>query len=321
VSPISPPRRIASLLASGTEILYALGLGDRVVAVSHECDFPSDVKHKPRVTTSHVAAPSSGAIDTQVHQMLAAGEALFGIDATALAALAPDLIVTQAQCDVCAVKYADVLALVREEPALERTQVVALNPMTLADIFADILRVGDATGAQPAAERFASELRGRVAAIRAKTTPLTQADRRRVAAIEWIDPLMLAANWMPELIELAGGVQPLAQAGRHSTYSRWQEVVDFDPQVVLVMPCGFDLARAVAESDVLGQRPGWSATSAVREGRVYAVDGNAYFNRSGPRIVDSLEILAGLVHPELFGWPAASSGGIPVWQRLEGLAD
>ncbi len=244
-------RRIASLLASGTEILYGLDLGDRVVAVSHECDYPSSVAGKPRVTVSHVAAPTSGAIDTQVREMLAAGHALYGIDAATLAALAPDLIVTQAQCDVCAVKYEDVLALVRDEPALRDTRVVALNPMTLADIFADIMRLGEATGAVRAAQKYLATLQNRVTAIREKTARLSPGDRPRVAAIEWIEPLMLAGNWMPELLELAGGVQPLKEHGHHSTYNDWQSVVDFDPQVVLVMPCGFDLARALVESDAL----------------------------------------------------------------------
>ena len=231
------PRRIASLLASGTEILYGLGLGDCVVAVSHECDYPPSVAGKPRVTVSHVAAPTSSEIDTQVREMLAAGQALYDIDAATLAALAPDLIVTQAQCDVCAVKYEDVLALVRDEPALRDMRVVALNPMTLADIFADIMRVGEATGAVEAAHKYLAALQNRVTAIRQKTSHLFPCDRPRVAAIEWIEPLMLAGNWMPELLELAGGVQPLNRHGHHSTYNEWQSVVDFDPQVVLVMPC------------------------------------------------------------------------------------
>ena len=188
--------------------------------------------------------------------------------------------------------------------------------MTLDDIFADILSVGDATGAQPAAERFVTELRGRVAHIQKRTALLTSADRPRIAAIEWIEPVMLAGNWMPRLIELAGGVQPLAQEGQHSTYGESRDVIAFDPQIVLVMPCGFDLARAITEAEVLSKVPGWNDLSAVRAGRVYAVDGNAYFNRSGPRIVDSLEILAGLLHPKIFGWPPRVAGGVPIWQQL-----
>jgi len=303
-------------LASGTEILYALGLGSRVVAVSHECDYPPDAARKPRVTRSFIAARTSGQIDAQVRVLLADGQPLYEVDSAALAALAPDLIVTQAQCDVCAVKYEDVLALVEAEPALAETRVVALNPMTLDGIFADILLIAEATGRRASGEHYVAELRRRVAAVSAKTVALAPDERPRVAAIEWIDPLMLAAHWMPGLIELAGARQPLITGGQHSAYNRWEEVVAYDPHVILVMPCGFDLARAAAEADLLRALPGWETLRAVHDARVFAVDGNAYFNRSGPRIVDSLEILAGLAHPELFGLPATFSDGIPVWQRL-----
>ncbi len=314
--PESAPRRIASLLASGTEIVYALGLGERLIAVSHECDFPTEATTRPRVTHSNVAAPTSGEIDSQVRDMLAAGQALYEIDAAKLVELHPDLIITQAQCDVCAVKYEDVLSLVREQPALAATGVVALNPLTLEGIFADILSVGAATGADAAATQYVASLRTRVDQIEIRTVALSPEHRPRVAAIEWIEPLMLSGNWMPQLIQMAGGVQPLAQAGRHSTYNSWEEIRGFDPEVVIVMPCGFDLRRAVTEASVLRRLPGWNEITAVRAGRVYAVDGNAYFNRSGPRIVDSLEILASLLHPELFGWPAERSGDVAVWQRL-----
>lgn len=296
-------------------MLYALGAGDRVVAVSHECDFPAEATGKPRVTVSHVAAPSSLAIDDQVRGMLAAGEPLSGIDAAVLVALSPDLIITQAQCDVCAVKYQDVLDLVACEPALRTARVVALNPTTLEEIFADILRVGEAIGRSEAAADYVNSLRARVDAVRSRAmAPVVE--RPRTVCIEWIDPLMLAANWMPQLVEWAGGIQSLDAQGRHSTYNSWDEVVRFDPQVLIVMPCGFDLARAVAESDTLKSKPGWSELSAVKSGQIYAVDGNAYFNRSGPRIVDSVEILAGLIHPERFGLPAEVITGTAVWRSL-----
>jgi len=300
------PQRIASLLASGTEILYELGLGERVVAVSHECDFPPDAVGKPRVTVSHIAAEAnSGQIDRQVRDRLAEGSALYGIDTAMLAALEPDLIVTQAQCDVCAVKYADVLDAVRREPRLHTTQVVTLNPTTPEDIFADIQRVGEATGRLPAARQYVSELQNRIADVRAKTDPLPPARRWRVACLEWLDPLMLAANWMPPLVDWAGGQQPLIDAaGKHSTYARWSTIVQYDPEVIVVMPCGFDLPRAAWEADLLRTLPGIGELSAVRGGRVVAVDGNAYFNRPGPRIVDSLDILARVLHPELFGPPS-----------------
>ena len=308
------PKRIASLLASATEILYGIGLGDRVVAVSHECDYPADVAAKPRVTTTLVAADApSGEIDRQVREMSAAGSALYGIDVERLAELAPDLIVTQAQCDVCAVRYADVLEAVGSVPTLEGTQVVAINPTNLREIFEDIRRVGQATGYEAEAARFVAQLEARVGVVRQKSATMSAADRPRVACIEWIDPPMLAANWMPELVELAGGAYPLSQTGEHSTYADWQSMVRYDPEVVVVMPCGFDLQRTSSEASTLERLADWQTMSAVKNGRVILVDGNAYFNRSGPRIVDSLEILAHLLHPDQFGPPESVADPERVW--------
>lgn len=299
-----PIERIASLLASSTEMLFGIGLGDRVVAVSHECDFPADVVGLPRVTRTNVAADAaSGQIDVEVRQMLSVGAALYGIDAARLAALRPDLIVTQAQCDVCAVRYQDVLDLIRERPELSAATVLALNPMSLADVFADILRIGQAAGCSDRAEAYVAGLGRRVEAVRTVTAGMPPHARPRAAAIEWTDPVMLGGNWMPELIEIAGGRCELAAAGRHSEYVEWEVVRHFDPEIVLIMPCGFDLRRSLAEHATLTKMPGWSQLSAVRDGRVFAVDGNAYFNRSGPRLVDSLELLAHLLHPERFDAP------------------
>jgi iron complex transport system substrate-binding protein len=322
-----PARRITSLLASGTEIVYALGLGERVVAVSHECDYPADVLSKPRVTKTLVhAAGTSRQIDEQVRGMSAGGAALYEIDTPRLAALRPDLIVTQAQCDVCAVRYADVVCAVETMPELRGTQVVALNPQTYDDIFDDIRRVGQAAGCTAAAERLVGMLTARVAAVSeraggqrgyftlrdagpaerddddAGSRPLLS-QRPRVVGLEWLDPIMVAGNWMPEMIALAGGVCRLTEAGRHSPYVPWPMVVAEDPEVIIVMPCGFDLKRTLAEAALLPRLPSWGDISAVRAGRVYAVDGNAYFNRSGPRMVDSLEILAHLIHPDVFPPP------------------
>lgn len=291
--------RIASLLASSTEILYGLGLGERVVAVSHECDFPDEVRAKPLVTHTRVQAEASSRdIDEQVKAACAAGEALYRIDVAKLVELRPDLIVTQAQCDVCAVRYADVVSAVREHAALSGTQIVSLNPMTLEGVFEDILRVGEAAGIADRAAEYVRSLRAKVEAVQAGAARVDARQRPRVACIEWIDPPMLGGNWMPELIELAGGRCDLVEAGLHSTFANWDEVVAFDPEVVVVMPCGFDLKRTLAEAPTLRTFPGWSEISAVRSGRVYAVDGNAYFNRSGPRLVDSLEILASMIRDD-----------------------
>jgi len=299
-------RRIASLISSGTEMLYGLGLGGNVVAVSHECDHPPEVASKPRVTYSNVdSQAASGQIDDQVQRLSAAGDALYEIDRRKLRDLRPDVIVTQAQCDVCAVRYQDVMEFVQQEPALARTRVISLNPQSLEDVFGDILRLGHALDVPERAEVFVRESRERIHAIRRRTAAITHENRPRVICIEWIEPLMLAANWTPELIDIAGGRFPLTERGAHSTYAAWDEVVAFDPEVVVVAPCGFDLQRTIRESAVMASWPQFDSLSAVRNGRVYAVDGNAYLNRSGPRLVESAEILARLIHPELFaGTPA-----------------
>jgi iron complex transport system substrate-binding protein len=311
----SMKNRIASLLASSTEILYALGLGDRVIAVSHECDFPRDAVGKPRVTmTNIVATAGSREIDTQVGAMLAAGEPLYRIDEALLTSLEPDLIVTQAQCDVCAVKYADVLDFVARGP--QPCEVVALNPTSMDEVLADIARVGEACGVPERAAAVMHDLQRRIDAVKDRTADLTPTERPCVGCIEWIDPLYLAANWMPELIDWAGGRQPFARGGVHSTIHAWDEFVAADPECIVVMPCGFDLKRTLAECEQLRQMPCWSKLTAVRRKRVYATDGNAYFNRSGPRLVDSLEILARLVHPSRFGLDEQVAEEPGIWRRL-----
>jgi iron complex transport system substrate-binding protein len=315
--------RIVSLLSSATEILYALGLGDSVVGVSHECDFPAEVVGKPKVSYTNIASDlSSVMIDRQVRELVAAGKPLYEIDVDLLVSLKPDLIVTQAQCDVCAIRYDDVVDTVRSEEALAATKIVALNPQSLGDILADIRRVGAATDRVAAAEQYVSELETRIAAVRDRTGNLPPERRKRVTCIEWIEPLMVAANWTPELVELAGGVQAGAVAGAHSTYTDWESIRTFDPEVIVVLPCGFDLQRTLREATVLRELPGWHDVAAVRAGNVNAVDGNALFNRSGPRIVDSLELLSQLVHPELDGDGSSTtrefaSGDGRTWQLLK----
>jgi iron complex transport system substrate-binding protein len=303
--------RIASLLASGTEILFGLGLGDSVVAVSHECNFPPEANDLPRVTRAlvHGDAASAG-IDRQVRERLAAGQALYAVDVDRLAELQPDLIVTQAQCEVCAVHYRDVLAAVADVPAFRRTRVVALNPMSLEDVFRDILRVGAAAGVEAGAREFEQRLRRRVAAVREKCAVIPRSQRPRTICVEWVEPLMVAANWMPELIEAAGGMPGITTAGSRSEVTSWEAVVRFDPQVVVIVPCGFDLARATAEAATMSSMPQWESLAASRSNRVYAADGDAYFNRSGPRLVDSLELLASMLHPGHVPPPAQVGGAI-----------
>ncbi|MCE9548382.1 MAG: cobalamin-binding protein [Planctomycetia bacterium] len=316
MSTAKPPLRIASLLSAATEILYALGLGDQVVGVSHECDYPPGVERKPRLTFSHIdSAAESGQIDEQVRQRVARGEPLYGVDEAALAQLRPDLIVTQAQCDVCAVRYEDVLATVRRIDPTGTINVVSLNPASLADVVADVARIGYAAGAGDAARQLVGRLDARINAVRQATTPLAPHERPRVVLIEWTEPLMVAGNWTPELAEIAGGEYTLARAGSHSGYVDWETIRRYDPQLIVVSACGFDLPRTIREAARLHQLPGWSDLSAVRAGRVWAADGNAYFNRPGPRLVDSLELLGHLTHPERV--PSPRVAGSLGWQRIE----
>lgn len=306
--------RIVSLLSSATEMLFALGLGEQVFAVSHECDWPPQALQLPRATRSRIdSRQSSQAIDAQVKQLLAAGEPLYEIDEPLLRSLAPDLIVTQAQCDVCAIRLADVLRLQQAAPELQHTRVLPLNPNSLEDVFADLARIGTATNTQQTAAALIAGCRARVSAIVDRTAKLANTDRPRVLCIEWIEPLMPAGNWTPQLIEFAGGISGLAVAGEHSRYATWDDVAAFDPQVVIVAPCGFDLPRMLQEAEQLPRIAGWQKLRAVQAGRVFAIDGNALLNRSGPRLIETLEVLAQLIQPQLF----SDFGHQTYWQPLK----
>ncbi len=293
-------QRIASLLSSSTEILYALGLGDRVVAVSHQCDFPVVAAQKCRVTRSRIdIGNSSRGIDDQVQAMLKTQQAMYEIDLPLLVEARPDLIVTQAQCDVCAVRFDDVVAAVEKCPELSGCEILALNPTSLDDVLDDIERIGQTAGCRAAAQKLVQSYGDRIAIVQTAMKHLQPGQRPRVVAIEWIDPLMVAGNWMPGMIEMAGGMSRLGTAGIHSPYVQWEEIQQEDPELLVIMPCGFDLARTMHEAKWLTALSGWQDLAAVRNQRVYAVDGNAYFNRTGPRMVESLELLAHLIHPAL----------------------
>ena len=308
VSAIEPgefPRRIASLLASSTEILFLLGLGDRVVAVSHECDHPAEAASRPRVTTVNLDASSSSAdIDAAVRDMTSSGRPLYTIDVERLSALRPELIVTQSHCDVCAISLDDVLGAVARVESLRGCQVLSMNPSRVGDVLRDIRRIARAAGVASRGDEVATGLSFRIDHVRRASAEIPPSDRPRVLCVEWIDPLMVAANWMPELVDWAGASCPLTRAGDRSGYTSWDDVLRFDPQVIVVAPCGFELARSRSDAAMLRRLPGWAELNAVRHGRVWAADGNAYFNRSGPRLVDSLEMLAHAVHPERFARPA-----------------
>jgi iron complex transport system substrate-binding protein len=307
--------RIVSLLSSATEILFGIGAGDDVVAISHECDYPSEAIRLPRATKSIVdSSRTSAQIDEQVKRLMQAGEPLYEIDRELIRRLAPQLIVTQAQCDVCAVRYQDVVDFVAGERELAKTKILALNPQYLMQILDDVLRVGEAAGRSEAASRFKDQLLRRHAAVLQRVGETVQ--RPRVVVIEWTEPLMAAGNWTPELVQAAGGNLLLAEAGKHSGYVTWLDIVAARPQVLIVAPCGFNLERSMTEARRLTGLPGYQELPAVALGRVFVVDGNAYLNRSGPRIIDSLEILAHLIRPDLFGAPEGELAEGRAWSRL-----
>lgn len=290
--------RIVSLLPSATEIVCALGLRDSLVGVSHECDFPADVVGLPMLTRAKLdASRPSADIDREVRDLLAGGLGIYAIDLDALGHLQPDLIVTQDQCDVCAVSYGEVQAAVRAL-AHPGTTIVSLRPSRLADVWRDVETVAEAAGVAERGRSVANELRERVARLAERTATLPP---RRLACIEWLAPLMAAGNWVPDLAAAAGAVCELARPGAHSGWLEWQALADDRPDVLCAMPCGFTLERTVAELTELLREPRWETIPAVREGRVFAVDGSSYFNRPGPRLAESAEILAGILHPAELG--------------------
>lgn len=293
--PAASTPRVASLLPSATEIICALGLRDRLVGVSHECDFPAGVDGLPRLTRAKIdPRASSQQIDAAVRALVADGLSVYEIDTDLLRAAAPDVIVTQDQCDVCAVSLREVEAATRDLLGVNAT-IVSLRPTALAEIFTDIERVAEALGAQRAAWELLAALHARVDSVRKRTAAARY--RPRVACIEWIEPLMLAGNWIPEIVTLGGGSYDAVAPGTHSPTWDWAQLAAYAPEVVLVMPCGFGLEQTRAELATLTEHPHWRELPAVRNGRAYAVDGNAYLNRPGPRLIDSAELLAGLIQP------------------------
>ncbi|HLK89278.1 MAG TPA: ABC transporter substrate-binding protein [Polyangia bacterium] len=300
--------RIVSLLASGTELVAALGLGESLVGRSHECDHPAWVKRLPVLSRPAFDAHGTSAeIDARVRERLRAGLPLYEVDEAQLGALAPDIIITQTHCEVCAVSPGDLAHGVTAK--LERHQVVALATGTIDGILDGFACVAQVLGAAQAGRALVAGLRARMEAVAAATRSLP---RRRVACLEWIDPLFEMGNWGPEIVEIAGGHSLLSAPGAHSTTVAFEALAAADPEIVVVAPCGFDLARTLAELPPLTDRPAWRALPAVRAGRAFAADGNFYFNRSGPMLFDTPEILAEMLHPERF--PPTHEG--TVWRRL-----
>lgn len=304
--------RVVSLIASATEIVCALDGRAELVARSHECDFPPDVAGLPALTRPKLdTGRHSLAIDRDVKRLLEQGLAVYEVDAERLKSLRPDVIVTQDQCEVCAVSLADVERAVCAWTD-HATRIVSLKPDSLADAFRDFRSVASALGRPERGDALVAAIESRMRAVADRARGL---DRQpRVACIEWIEPLMAAGNWMPELVAMAGGESLFGEAGKHSPWMAWDALAAADPDVILVLPCGFDIPRTAAEMKPLIRQTRWADLAAVRNGQVYLADGNQYFNRPGPRLAESLEILAEILHPQVFrlGWEGRG------WVRFRG---
>jgi iron complex transport system substrate-binding protein len=284
--------RIVSLVPNGTEILFALGAGEMVVGVSHECDYPEEARARPALTGSALAAGMTPAeVDRAVAAQVGSGASLYTLDEARIAALAPDLVVTQQLCPVCAVSTAQVDGALR--PLLRCPDVLSLDPQTLGDVLADIRRVGEATGRVAEAEALVADLERRLAAVRAA---VEGRPRPRVLALEWLDPPFAGGHWVPEMIAAAGGRDVIAAPGDSSARLTWERVRAVDPDLIVAMPCGFDEVGARAQVAAIAGRPEWEALRAVRACRVYPVDANGCFSRPGPRLVDGIGRLAEIFH-------------------------
>ena len=293
--------RICSFLPSATEIVYLLGLGESLFGVSHECDFPAGARSKPVVVRSRVdmGEMSSAEIDAAVADMMSRGENIYAVDEDALASARPDLVITQQLCEVCAVSFEDVQAAAARLDT--PPTVLSLDPHSVDDVIADILRVGRHTGEESAAHVAAFNMRSRLDGVKravasATTTP-------RVACVEWMAPVIVAGHWVPEMVSVAGGADALVEPGAPSARVEFERVAEAEPYVVVLMPCGMDVSQARAEFDALPDRARWESLGAFRNGRAFVVDSGALFSRSGPRLVDGVETLASILHPETFGEP------------------
>jgi iron complex transport system substrate-binding protein len=289
--------RICSLLPSATEIAYAIGLGDSILGVSHECDFPAGAATKPSLLRSRVDPQAPPAeIDRQVSEIIARGESIYAVDAELLASLSPDLILTQDLCHVCAASPDDLATALARFPKLP--QVLSLTPRSLGEVWDDVRRVGEATGRRREADALAEGLEAKVGAIAAKAA---LADSRpRVLCLEWLDPYYVGGHWVPEMVSMAGGEDVLGRLREPSFRVSGEQIMEARPDVIVVMPCGYNLARAAAEFRIEMLPRGSETLPAVREWRLFAVDANAYFSRPGPRLADGIAVLAHLIHPSLF---------------------
>lgn len=302
--------KIVSLLPSATESVYALGLGEQLQAVTHECDFPPEATTKPVITSSvlnHASNDSHRYASEQIHKgisgLLHEGKSIYHLNEELLAEIKPDLILTQELCDVCAVSY----NIVEEAARIVEgdREIISLEPNFFEDILSNIRLVAEKTGRVKAADDLLSGFQKRINHIVTTTSQITKLPK--VYCMEWIEPPFAAGHWIPEMVSMAGGKEGLGLLGQPSEQIAWEDVLSFAPEILILMPCGFGLDRTLEEAKQLRDYPGWSELPAVRHNRVYAVDGSSYFNRPGPRIVDGLEILAQIIHPESFSFPHLQS--------------
>ena len=302
--------RILSLIPSSTEIVCALGFENQLIGRSHECDFPSSVQKLSSCTAPKFKVEGTSAeIDQRVKSILKNALSVYQIDEKKLQQMQPDIIITQAQCEVCAVSLKDVENAVCEWVE-SRPQIVSLEPNQLSDIWKDFINISEALGVKEQGHELVSLLKQRMNKIAQKTINFPQ--KPTVVCIEWIEPLMSAGNWMPELIEMGGGINLFGVAGEQSPWMTWEQLLEANPDVILVMPCGFNLARSKTEMSSLSHKLEWSQLNAVQNQQVYLTDGNQYFNRPGPRLVESLEIIAEILHPAHFDFHHQQSG----WEQL-----
>ena len=294
--------RVVSLIPSATEIVCALGAESSLVGRSHECDHPPSVGALPVCTSTKINPTlDSAEIDRQVKE--SGQRSLYSVDRELLAESRPDVIVTQAHCDVCAVSLSEV-----ERAAPESARVISLSPNRLVDVWADIRKVAEAIGTRQAAEELLADIDTRIREVSARSN--SWGKMPTVACVEWIDPPMAAGNWVPEMVELAGGIPLFGKAGEHSPWLNWDDFLAADPEVIVVMPCGFELEKVREEMQALTAKPSWSRLQAVRDGKVWIADGNAYFNRPGPRLIDSFEMLAEAIQPAAYRFGYA---GLEQW--------
>ena len=299
------PRHIVSFLPSATEMACALGLSDQLVGITHECDYPPEIKGKPVVVRNAlpIEKMTQGEIDTAVAELLREGNSLYEVDERLLQELAPDLILTQDLCQVCAPSGNEVSQALNM--LMKKPQILWLTPNSLEQIAANIRELGEATGRTKEAGELITSGRARLEAISAVTRNLPH--RPRVFCMEWLDPVYCSGHWVPEMVRVAGGIDAISREGKDSVRIPWEDVAEWAPEVLIITPCGFNLEQVIEQSHRLVNHFGWLDLPAVRQGRVYAVDANSYFARPGPRVVDGTELLAHLIHPELFAWNGPAS--------------